>query len=309
MSNENQDAFKNATADIAAMVQADVDQRAQAGGSTPPVQQTTQQPTADPTVRSAAPNQAPPEGKPSDLILGKFKSMDEATKAHHLLIHNLNSIKAENDALKAAQTAAPAAPAPPAPLSPGRVDPSADDGKWREQYGIDPADLDARIEARVQARLEAERGPQRALRAAETYIVQQYPDFSAKVEDIKAFVGANAAVNARVQDLYSMGLYAEAMEIGYLSYDNALRTFQVAAADHANTQGTIDADRQAGSMITSQGGGPREAIPQTGGFPQTKEQWEEIAMLKANGQDAEVRRRLYGHMIAGIPALNGGRTR
>lgn len=314
MSNETGKSFQEQVADIANMVQGEADaaRGGAAPGSTPgQPQQFTQAPAVDPQAQAAAqPSQAAPSGEGAQkLLLGKFKTEDEATRAHHLLIHSLNQLKAENDALKAAKPAsAPVIPTT-TDLSPGRVDPTAEDEKWRTGYGIDPADLDARIEARARILLEQQNAPMRAMQAAEQYIVTQYPDFPAKVDDVRAFVAANPAVDARVKDLHSRGLYAEAMEIGYLAYDNALRVFNSATAAATQTANAIDADRAAGSLIAPQGGGPRETLPQAGGFPTSREQWEEIERLKANGQDAEVRRRLYGHMIAGIPALNGGRAR
>jgi len=299
MSNASE-GFANAMADVTNQVQADAAaaQPQRTGETTPPAAAPTPTPQADPAIGATS----------TPLIDGKWKTEEERVRAHHLLIANLNAVKKENDLLKAEKAAAVQAPAP-TPLSPGRVDPAADDEKWRTGYGIDPADLDARIEARVQARLEAERAPSRAMQAAEAYINQTYPDFALKVEDIKAFVNANEVVNARVQGLYNQGLFAEAMEIGYLAYDNALRTFNIAAAENANTQAEITASRQAGTMISSQAGGPREATKSPNSFPTTAEDWTEIARMKAAGQDAAVRQRLFGHMIAGIPALNGGQQR
>lgn len=316
MSNENQGAFQKAMADVAKQVQADADAgRQPAGGSTPPnpAPQRAQAP-ADPAAQGGTPDETLGResvgGGQQRLFLDKYKSEEEAKKAHHLLIHGMNALKAKNDALEARLAAA----APP-PLSPGRVDPSQgvarnpDDEKWKEGYGIDPADLDARIEARANALLEQRDAPRKAMANAEAYIAQRYPDFAAKVDDIRTFSMANPVVDERIRSLYSQGLYAEAMEIAYLAYDNAVRTFNLAAAEHERVEGAISADRQAGTMISSQAGGPRDPAPSPNAFPQSQADWDEIRAMRAAGRDAEVRQRLFGPLIAGIPELGGRRQR
>lgn len=306
--------------DLAAMIQ-QVGTEMLSGGSTPPT------PATPPAPQQAAPA-APPEGpKPAattvpdnGLIMGKFKNMDEATKAHHLLIHGQNSLKAENDRLAAENAALKER----APLTPGRVDPSApaprsasaagpDDELWKNRYGIDPTDVDARIDARLAASREAENRPVVAMQAADAYMADNHPDFLNKVNETKAFVQANPQLRARVGELWGEGQYAAAMEIGWLAYDNALRATQVAAEMNDRASAQVGASRGDASSIPSQAGGAREVIPAPGSlpsgnrFPTTSEDWVEIRRMKAAGRDDEVRQILYGHTIAHIPALNPAR--
>jgi len=259
-------------------------------------------------------------GEPDDgTVGGKYKTREEATKAHHLLVHSMNALKAENDRLRAAvagTTPAAAAPAPVAPLSPGRVDPTTatrasdpSDEKWKDQYGIDPADLDARIEARARALREEEEAPKRAMQTADDYMVKQYPDFPMKMQDISIFVRANPVLDERVGRLWAQGLYAEAMEIGYLAYDNALRAVNLTTELNKQTTGVIDGQRADGSMITSQAGGSRDPVRPANAYPQTPEDWERIREMRRAGRDEEVRAILYGPLIRNIPDLNGSRRR
>jgi hypothetical protein len=311
MSEEQGAIFKTQLADVAAMVQAEAESILQGGQPRQELQPVVKQ--QQPTTEGQGPAST---AEPKPLVDGKFVNEEERKKAHHALIHSLNAEKAKTDAkdaeiaaLKAQLAATPA----PAPLSPGRVDPvateSEQDKKWREQYGIDPADLRAEIRREASALVEQQTAPQRAMAAAEQYVVSQYPDFPARVEEIKAFVAASPAVQARVQDLANRGLFAEAMEIGYLAYDNALRAFNIAQATNGQTEAEIAAQRAQGSLISTQASGPREPQRSTTAFPQTAEDWAQINAMKARGQDVEVRRILFGRSIAHIPELNGGRQR
>lgn len=304
-------------ADIAAMVQADVEGR-QPGASTAPV--VTPAPSAPPqagaaaTTSSTTPAPAATTAAPGTLG-GKFKNEEEAIKAHHLLIHNLNAVKAENDKLLA-RLAAPEVTAA-APLTPGRVDPSqaqgrtadSEDEKWREQYGIAPEDIDARIERRLKEVREAEMIPARAMQAADAYMAQAHPEFLTKVDEVKAFVLASPTLKERVAALWAGGLFAEAMEIGWLAYDNTLRTTQIAQADAAATTAQVGRERGDATMLSSQAGGARETVSAPDAYPRTPEDWARIRAMKAAGKDEEVRRILFGPLIAHIPELNPGMQR
>lgn len=310
---EGGNAFQQATARIGAAVQLDVTGQPPAAPATPP-----ETPKVDPSrvpgSGAPAPTTVVPTtpGAAPGTLGGKFKSEDEAIRAHHLLIHSLNEAKAREDAQAARIKELEAKVAvTPAPLSPGRVDPVAGSPeraalgqKFVEQYGIDPKDVEAFVTDIVRSARAEENAPLIAARNAEAYMDEHYPDFRAKVEDVKAFVAASPWVKDRVSTLYNQGLFAEAMEIGYLAYDNALRTVQIAEATQEANKGQIDASRRDGVMISSQASGPREPIPTRPAFPQTPEEWEQIREMRRSGRDEEVRARLFGPLIAGIPDLN-----
>lgn len=305
--------FDSMMADVAKDIQADFDRQA-AGGTTPLA--TPPIPSAPAPGAAITPAQTPapvattaPDGK---LYAGKFKTLEEFERAHHLLIHNFNAVKSEQDQILARV----AAPAPVAPLSPGRVDPAAaanrneaEHQKWVEQYGIDPADVVAIAKRAIAEEREAELGPVRVMQAADAYITQTYPDFPQKMEEIKIFVAASPALSARVGALWANGQYGEAMEIGYLAYDNAVRTAAVVADGVAAGTQIVNKDRGDATMITSQAGGARELTPSPDAYPRTAEDWARIRELRAVGRDDEARRILYGPLIAHIPDLNPGMQR
>lgn len=296
--------FTDLMAQIAQDVQRDV--AGEAGGTTPPV---VPAPSAViPTAVAPAPVPAP-TAEDAKLYANKFKTVEELEKAHHLLIHNFNAMKAENDKTLA-RVATPEQPAP-APLSPGRVDPSRtidrtdpEDAKWTEQYGIDPNDIDARFDRRLAKVQEAQAAPVRAMQAADAYMLNSYPDFPAKVEEVKAFVLATPALKERVTALWANGNFAEAMEIGFLAYDNALRTTQIVQGLNEQTNQRVSGERGDATMLTSQAGGAREVTPSQDGYPRTGEDWARIQALRRSGRDAEANRIIYGPLIAHIPELN-----
>lgn len=304
MSTENAKPFDNLMAQISQDVQADFDS-GKLGGPTPPA---VPAPSAAPQPAAVAPSASPAPTAGEKLYANKFKTVEELEKGHHLLIHNLNALKAENDALLARV----AAPQPaPTPLTPGRVDPARpvdrsdpDNQKWVEQYGIDPSDIDARIERRLAQEREAAGAQNAAMQQADAYMAQTYPDFLTRVEDVKAFVVATPALRERVAALWAAGHHAAAMEIGYLAYDNALRTTQIAQSANEATQNQVNRDRGDATMLTSQAGGARETVPSADGYPRTQEDWDRIRMLRATGREAEANKILYGPLIAHIPELN-----
>jgi len=298
--------FDSLMSQISQDVQADFDQ-GKLGGPTPPP--SAPAPSAAPQPAAVAPGTTPAPTAGEKLLANKFKSVEELEKGHHMLIHNFNALKAENDALLA-RVAAPAQPAP-APLTPGRVDPARtvdrsdpDYQKWVEQYGIDPSDIDARIERRLAQEREVAGATNAAMQEADVYMTQAYPDFLPKVEDVKAFVVATPALKDRVAALWAAGHYAAAMEIGYLAYDNALRTTQIAQSANDATQNQVNRDRGDATMLTSQAGGARESVPSNDGYPRTEEDWARIRALRTAGRVDEANRILYGPLIAHIPDLN-----
>lgn len=298
--------YTDLLAQIAQDVQRDI--TGEAGGTTPPAPPAPSAPAPQPAAVAPAPAPAP-TAESEKLIANKFRSVEEMEKAHHVLMHNFNALKAENDRLLA-RVATPEQPAP-TPLSPGRVDPSKpidrsdpEYVKWTEQYGIDPNDIDARIERKFREAQEAAAGPARAMQAADAYMLERYPEFPVKVEEVKAFVLATPALKERVAALWANNLFAEAMEIGYLAYDNALRTTQIVQGLNEQTTKQVDGDRGHATMLTSQAGGAREVQPNPNAYPRTEEDWARIRELRRTGRDAEANRIVYGPLIAHIPELN-----
>lgn len=313
-------AFAQAMGQVTSAVQNDA-AATDASGSTPPAPPASNAPAAPPAdPAKAAPPVPPSQGlaaptaAPPGTYGGQYKSEEEAIKARHVLLHSLNTAKAEIDR-KEARIRELEAQSIPTPLTPGRADPSiqaqrtADpsDEKWRGVYGIDPADVDARVARIVAAELERSREPDRQRQSADAYILERYPDFATRHQDISAFVAANEPLRNRVSELWSKNLFAEAMEIGYLAYDNALRVTQAAQAVAEQTQAEVDQGRAHAGMIRSQAGGSRIANPDPNAFPRTQQEWDEIRQMKQAGQDSAVRARLFGPLIANIPELNPAR--
>ena len=305
--------FDSLMADIGKEIQADFDKQAQSGTTplaTPP---TPSAPAPGAEVTPATtPAPAATTAPGEKLYAGTFKTLEELERAHHLLIHNVNSVKAEQDKLLERV----AAPPPAAPLTPGRVDPAVgmnrndpEYQKWVEQYGIDPSDIEAVVDRKLAALREAEAGPARAMQAADAYMTQTYPDFLTRIEEVKVFIAANEAVRSRVAALWANGQYGEAMEIGYLAYDNALRAAGVVANGVVAGTQFVEKDRGDATMIQSQAGGAREVTPSPDAYPQTAEDWARIRELRASGRDAEANRILYGPLIRHIPDLNPGMQR
>ena len=297
--------FDNLMEKISQEVQKDFE-TGNTGGPTPPP--AVPAPSAAPQPAAVAPGTTPAPTVGEKLLANKFRSVEELEKGHHMLIHNFNALKAQNDELLARV----AAPQPaPTPLTPGRVDPARpvdrsdpEYQKWVEQYGIDPSDIDARIERRLAQEREAAGATNAAMQQADVYMAQTYPDFLPRVEDVKAFVVASPALKDRVAALWAAGHYAAAMEIGYLAYDNALRTTQFAQSANEATQNQVNRDRGDASMLSSQAGGSREVTPSADGYPRTPEDWQRIRDLRMSGREAEANRILYGPLIAHIPELN-----
>jgi len=307
--------------DLVNMIQADGEAMLGIRGSTPQGradQQETPPETKAPTAAVQGPNsQAAPTAAPTTgdgkLYLDKFKTEEEAKRAHHLLIHGTNSLKAENDKLRATVEQLSLQ------MSPGRVDPTtgptdrgslaAEDEKWLLGYGIKPEDFDARVQRNVQAALQEFRKPEAAQAAADTYMTSTYPEFPLKVQEVRAFVAANEPLRDRVATLWSAGHFSEAMEIGWLAYDNSLRTAQAVMEANAATQAKVNADRANAGVSSSGLAASREVVatpgnlPSGNAYPSTPEDWQLIRDMKAAGRDTEVRRILYGHTIANIPAF------
>jgi hypothetical protein len=311
MSTETQTPDPNAAlrAEISAMVQGEGEKMVgapTAPATAPSAAQAAAAPSATQATTAAAPG----------TLGGKFKDENEAIKAHHLLIHSFNATKAEVDAEKAknAELLTRVA-ALENQLSPGRVDPAqgvkrapeSDDDKWREGYGIDPADLDARIERKLAAERAALEEPRKRMVAADAYMAERYPEFLPKVEEVKAFIAANEALRSRVATLWQNQLFAEAMEIGYLAYDNALRAASIVAGASAEATTKVNMERGDASLIPSQAAGARESVPAQDGYPQNEADWERIRKMRAQGKDAQVREILLRPLIAHIPELNQGR--
>jgi len=298
--------FDNLMAQISQDVQKDFD-TGNTGRPTLPV--AAPAPSAAPQPAAVAPSASPAPTEGEKLYANKFKTVEELEKGHHMLIHSFNALKAKNDEFLA-RAAAPEQTTP-APLTPGRVDPARpvdrsdpEYQKWVEQYGIDPTDIDARIERKLSEKDQAASATGAAMQQADAYMVQTYPDFLPKVEDVKAFVVATPALRDRVSALWAAGHFAAAMEIGYLAYDNALRTTQIAQSANDATQVQVNRDRGDATMLTSQAGGAREVTPSVDGYPRTPEDWQRIRDLRMSGREAEANRILYGPLIAHIPELN-----
>lgn len=309
MSEQNERPYDSMMKGIAEQVQADFEAKGLVPGSTP----VTQAPSAPASGAEAAPTPTPSTGGGDKLYAGKFKTIEEMEKAHHLLMHGFNALKAEQDKFLA-QAASP--PAATVPLSPGRVDPvaapvrnDADNQKWVEQYGIDPADIDARVERKLTEARERDAIPGRLMQQADAYMAQAHPDFMTKVDEVKAFVAASPWLRERVATLWSNSLYAEAMEIGYLAYDNAVRTASIVGAAGAATNQAVGMQRGDAALLTSQAGGARELTPAPNAYPTTREDWERIRNMRLMGKEEEVRRILYAPLIAHIPELNPGMQR
>lgn len=294
--------------DLAAMIQAEGEQMIGGANAPGPTRAALVAPTATPAATNAPENKDAGSTPAPKLYLGKFKSEDEATKAHHLLIHSTNALRSQLDTANAELEQARTQ------LAPGRVDPSQpaqrgslgpNDDVFRNRYGIEPEDIDARINAGVQSALVEQNRPLLAMQGADAYMAQNYPDFLLESNETKAFVASIPALSARVGALWQNGRYSEAMEIGWLAYDNARRTVNAAAEQNKQTQAQVDASRGDGSALsTGGGGGPREVTPTPGNmpsgnsYPTTPEDWALIREMNAAGREVEVRRILYGHTIA-----------
>lgn len=172
-------------------------------------------------------NQQPAESTPdltalidpkNGLILGKWKTAEEARKGYWSAVEEMNTAKstAENAVRFASQLESQRAnPAERRSQRPDYVE-------RLETLGIPTGDLDKLVEDRArtiaQAQFEQQFAPLVRGMQARATMVESYPDFAQTEPQVMEFLERSPQVKARFDTLLNAGFPAEALELAYFNY-------------------------------------------------------------------------------------------
>jgi len=179
-------------------------------------------PVAEPTVEptpTAAPEEVSPESKPTSepgekLFLGKWKSEEEAIRGYHEAVHMGNSAKAERDILASRLSKIEQTLAPPVKEE---TDPLAE----FEIYGVPKEVAERAMKHSAQKAVQELFAPTFSRIQADQAIVEKYPEYRDRFNDLTQFVDANPDVRNSVEEAEAAGKFGLAREYAWLRFVNS----------------------------------------------------------------------------------------
>jgi hypothetical protein len=242
---------------------------------TPPPQ-AEEPPVVEPTSTEAQPSAETPDSKPTSepekLILGKWKSEDEAIRGYHEAVHMGNAAKAERDAL-AVQVAALRTQLG------GEVKPPVDPDDEIEAFGVPKDPLNRMIERRARQVVNDMFAPALQQIQADQEIVQKYPEYQTRSKELFNFVDANPDIKASVEAAEKAGQFGLAREFAWLRFTAANATkieTETKLASETRTQ-EIKATRRDAGVNTAQRAEARAKPPEQGLTEKDFERLKELA--------------------------------
>lgn len=181
----------------------------------------------DPTAAHAAEQKPPQETTPppeptsgEKLVLGKWKSEEEAQRGIAELARFATTQKSENEALKTKLDAVSAALSV---LNGGKAN-------GQSNQPIDPLDelealaipkepVSKAIQASVRQQIEAMLKPVADRQAADKAVVEMYPDYEQEFDPMMKFLNENPEIKSEVEYAESQGQYLLARKYAWLNYE------------------------------------------------------------------------------------------
>lgn len=156
-----------------------------------------------------------PTSEPGEkLILGKWKSEEEALRGYHEAVHMGNAAKAERDSLAARLAAVERTIAP---VSRPEMDPFDE----LEAFGLPKEVTERAVKHLTQKAVQEMFAPTFHQIQADKDIIQKYPEYKDRFNDLSAFVETNADVKDSVQRAEAVGEYGLAREYAWLKFVNS----------------------------------------------------------------------------------------
>jgi hypothetical protein len=241
-------------------------------GTEPPVE-----PPAEPTLAEALaptseePPKTEPTSEPVPLILGKWKTTEEAERGYHEAVRMGNEAKARADAAEQALAATRKI------VSPETTSVTEDPLDQIENYGV-PKELIAKaIEDRVRKAIPEYFAPALAISQADKQIVEKYPDYAEKFSEIEQFAQSDPMVWSEIGELNGKGNFLAARQIAYLNWKVASTVQAVETETKAKAERTVEAKN---ARVDAGVGTSRRADSRTASTSTEPSQEEEDRLLK-----------------------------